>query len=249
MNNNWKKTMIGVVAVAIIASGTLILDGCNSAKDTQVELPDPVENFTIDFESGDFSFDFDDTAKQFYVRVYEQGSEEGSMPVAARRVRYRSEETSYSGSMDLSALQPGDTYDAYVYTYVKDENGDLIYNTCDSISGVYRTSYKTSEKNISCTIEGGTVQVTLEDKFFTDQYLDKEPTYLIRFFENGTEVSTAELGSADIEKVEETSEGGFGGATTTIVRTAKTSFEAAKTESVSSLFCCLNLTNQRNSIK
>ena len=118
----------------------------------------------------------------------------------------------------------------------------LIYNTCDSISGVYRTSYKTSEKNISCTIEGGTVQVTLEDKFFTDQYLDKEPTYLIRFFENGTEVSTAELGSADIEEVEETSEGGFGGATTTIVRTAKT-------ESVSSLFCCLNLTNQRNSIK
>ena len=53
----------------------------------------------------------------------------------------------------------------------------------------------------------------------------------------------------DIEEVEETSEGGFGGATTTIVRTAKTSFEAAKTESVSSLFCCLNLTNQRNSIK
>ena len=48
--------------------------------------------------------------------------------------------------------------------------------------------------------------------------------------------------SADIEEVEETSEGGFGGATTTIVRTAKT-------ESVSSLFCCLNLTNQRNSIK
>ena len=46
----------------------------------------------------------------------------------------------------------------------------------------------------------------------------------------------------DIEEVEETSEGGFGGATTTIVRTAKT-------ESVSSLFCCLNLTNQRNSIK
>ena len=87
MNNNWKKTMIGVAAVAIIASGTLILDGCNSAKDTQVELPDPVENFTIDFESGDFSFDFDDTAKQFYVRVYEQGSEEGSMPVAARQVR------------------------------------------------------------------------------------------------------------------------------------------------------------------
>ena len=52
-----------------------------------------------------------------------------------------------------------------------------------------------------------------------------------------------------IEEVEETSEGGFGGATTTIVRTAKTSFEAAKTESVSSLFCCLNLTNQKNSIK
>lgn len=227
MKNNWKKRIASLAVVAMAATGIFSVTGCGDTKSAQTtELPDAVENFAMDFVTGDFSFDFEDTAKQFYVRIYEQGSEEGSMPVAARRVRYRSEETSYSGSMDLSSLQPGDTYDAYVYTYVKDDNGDLIYNKCDSVSGVYHTTYKTPTKNISCTITDGTVNVTLENKFFTDQYLDKEPSYLIRFYENGNEVATTELTSADIEEVEETSEGGFGPATTTITRTAATSFDA-----------------------
>ena len=226
MKHTWKKGIAAMALLAVTATGVFPVTGCGETKTAQTELPEAVENFSLDFETGDFSFDFGDTAKQFYVRIYEQGETDESMPVAARRVRYRSEETSYSGSMDLSELQPGNTYDAYVYTYVKDENGDLIYNTCDSVSGVYHTSYKTPAKNIDCTIEDGTVTVTLENAFFTDQYLDKEPTYLIRFFENGSEISSTELGAADIDEVEETSEGGFGPATTTITRTAETTFEA-----------------------
>lgn len=230
MKTTWKKGMAGAAMASIVLLQTLSFTGCGDTKSATVELPDAVENFALDFESGDFSFDFQDTAKQFYVRVYEQGSVDGDMPVAARRVRYRSEETAYSGSMDLSTLKPGDTYDACVYTYVKDENGDLVYNTCDTVSGVYRTNYKTPTKGIQCTIEEGMVTVTLNSDFFSDQYLDKEPTYKLRFFENGQEVATKELGAADIEEVEEESAGGWGPPTTTIIRTAVATFEATNSD-------------------
>lgn len=204
------KSMMKKLIVAMITTASLLM-GC-SKKQANTVKPDPVNNFKFDFESGEYSFNFDSQAKSFYVRLYKEGEVDNSMPNAARRVRFRADEKNYEGTVDLSDLQAGQKYEAYVYTYVKDENSNLVYTMSKPVSGVYHVAYKTPKKNFALNQEGTTLTMNLSSKFFTEQYVDKEPNYEVTLYKNGVEVEKKTIMFSDIIVEEEKKQGnsGFG---------------------------------------
>ncbi|MBR0063056.1 MAG: glycoside hydrolase family 3 protein [Oscillospiraceae bacterium] len=175
--------------------------------------PDVVTEYSFDFESGEYSFADVENAKNYNVRIFEANpsDENVDMPVAARRVRDSEGADRYNGTIDLSELHPGETYKAYVYTYAKDANGDLAYVTTEPLTGVYKTTYTTPDgTGIVAMPDGDGVAVGLSDDFFTDEYLDKAPTYRIKLYSGGAEVASADITAADIETVTREEEGSSG---------------------------------------
>ena len=197
------------VVIGFVSSGAV--GQVSTAK--QSVNPDVVAEYSFNFETGEYSFVDVDNAKNYNVRIFEANpsDENVDMPVAARRVRDSEGADRYNGTIDLSELHPGETYKAYVYTYAKDANGDLAYVTTEPLTGVYKTPYTTPDgTGIDAVPDNGGVAVGLSDDFFTDEYLDKAPTYRITLYSGSAEIATADITAADIETVTREEEGSSG---------------------------------------
>ncbi|MBQ6755683.1 MAG: glycoside hydrolase family 3 protein [Oscillospiraceae bacterium] len=217
-----KSKMLGFAiggALAAAAVVSVVIGFVSSGAAGQVSTakqgvnPDVVTEYSFDFETGEYSFADVDNAKNYNVRIFEANpsDENVDMPVAARRVRDSEGADRYNGTIDLSELHPGETYKAYVYTYAKDANGDLAYVTTEPLTGVYKTPYSTPDgTGIDAVSDNGGVAVGLSDDFFTDEYLDKAPTYRIKLYSGGAEVASADITTADIETVTREEEGSSG---------------------------------------
>lgn len=229
-----KLKKLAALLLATLSIGTLSTACQSSGSSKQVDPPPAVQDLSIDFESGEYSFTGVEGATSYYVRLVEEHPAEGDadMPMAARRIRVRNETTEFSGVVDLSELQPGDSYLAYVYSYAKDDQGELIYNTSEPISGVYKTNYKKpTATGVSFTMDNGTASVELSTNFFSAQFQDKAPTFLITLYENGTAVDSAEIpySALAIETVQV--EGFFGMMQEETHITGTASFQASNTDS------------------
>ena len=189
--------------IGVFSSG--MLGGGSSGKSSQAATPDVVKDFNFNFESGEFSFADAANAKNYYVRIFEANPAEGDvdMPMAARRVRDSEGEEKYSGVIDLSALTPGESYNAFVYTYTKDSNGDLAFATTDALTGVYKAVYsKPDGTGLTAYLDGDGVTVKLSNDFFTDEYSDKAPSYLVKLYANGQVVDQHEITAAEVQTTE-----------------------------------------------
>lgn len=207
------------------------LAGCQKTQQGQGELPDVVTDLSFDFETGEFSFSDVENARSYNVRLFEADPSEDTadMPMAARRVRDREGYDAYTGFVNLSDLQPGTTYDAIVYTYAKDSNGDLVNAISEPVTGVYKTAYADPSKagGVSCVIEGGTVTVTLNDDFFTQQYLDKAPGYQITLYSGSKVEDSVTLAFSDLEVITTTSTNSSGQEETTTETVGAAAFTVA----------------------
>lgn len=216
---NVAKTFSVLLIIALVGTNFTACDSTN-----QEVLPDIVSDFAFDFESGEFSFSDQENAKSYNVRLFEANPSEDSvdMPVAARRVRDREGYEAYEGFVDLSDLHPGETYNAYVYTYSKDSNGDLVYVMSEPLTGVYKTAYSAPDgTGIEAHPDNGGVTVTLTDDFFTDENIDKAPSYLVKLYKNGQEVDQTVLTSDQIV-VNETEEENSSGEMETVIESSGT---------------------------
>ncbi len=213
--------LVVCAVTCVVRSG---LTGGSAKSSGQGVQPDVVADFSFDFESGAFAFSDASNAKNYNIRVFEaQPSEESAdMPVAARRVRDSEGADKYEGILDLSELHPGEAYQAFVYTYAKDANGDLSYVMTDPLSGVYKTPYSTPDGAgvVAYKDEGG-VTVELRNDFFTDEFLDKAPSYLVTLTRDGKEVTSEVITAAQVETTEREEESSSG--QISIVRESKAS--------------------------
>ena len=192
-----------LAVIGVVTSG--MLGGSGSGETKQSVTPDVVANFSFDFESGAYAFDDAANAKNYYIRIFEANPSEDAadMPMAARRVRDSEGETKYEGVIDLSALTPGESYNAFVYTYAKDSSGNLAYATTEAKSGVYKTPYSTPDgTGVTAYRDNGGVTVNLSNDFFTDEFQDKAPSFLVKLYANGAVVEEKTITAADIETTE-----------------------------------------------
>ena len=192
-----------LAAYGLIASGAL--GGKSGGETKQGATPDVVTEFRFDFESGAFSFNDAANAKNYYVRIFEANpaEDDADMPMAARRVRDSEGEAKYESVIDLAALTPGESYKAYVYTYAKDADGNLAYATTEALTGVYKTPYSVSDgTGVVAFRDNGGVTVKLTNDFFTDEYADKSPSYLVKLYANGAVVAEHEITAAEVETTE-----------------------------------------------
>lgn len=219
-----------LAGLTLVSSGAL-LTGCGSdTSTTETEPPKAVTDLQLDFESGEFSFTGVEDATSYYVRIFEANpsEEDADMPLAARRIRVREDNKAtgtFSGTVALDDLQPGDSYNAYVFSYKKDDNGDLVYTQSEAVNGTYKTTYDApSGDGISTDIEGNTVTITLTNDFFTTEYLDKAPDYQVNLYVNGTQSDSLTLTNSDLQIEESTSTNMFGMEVTTTTTTAAAVF-------------------------
>ncbi len=210
-----KNKKLGWIIFALLLAAAIILAliglarsgafGGSSGETKKGTTPDVVTDFKFDFESGAFAFADAANAKNYYVRIFEANpsEEDADMPMAARRVRDSEGTEKYEGVIDLSALTPGESYKAFVYTYAKDAGGDLVFATTDALTGVYKTPYSTSDgTGVVAFRDNGGVTVRLSNDFFTDEYLDKAPSYLVKLYANGAVVEEKTLTAAEVETSE-----------------------------------------------
>lgn len=221
-----KKTF-KILAVSALLVGSMFVVGCNGKQPLKI---DTVTNFQINNETGEFSFTGVEEAKTYYVRVYnhsekdEEGKElalEDKVPVAARRIRFKSEVTEYSGELDFSNLVAGNDYDAYVYTYVKNDDGDLEFAYTEPSAFVFKTKYTTPTLKykkattncgnttysdaylVSSEVEEGNLKIILGDDFFafnSGEYALRDPSYQINIFDlSGTKVDSKILTKDDVK--------------------------------------------------
>ena len=211
MKNRISK-IVGLLALTtVLVGGTLVFGGCGK----KTYVPDTVTNLTFDFETGEYSFTGVEGAKSYYVRIFdaEASNDETDMPAAARRIRAHADQTEYTGAAAMDDLKPGTTYNVYVYTYEKDDNGDLVSSKCEPISGVFKKAYDTSDgTGVECVQEGTSITVNLTNDFFSDEYLDKNPNYLVTLYKDGNKVDEKTLKFSDLKQEEpEQSDNGMGG--------------------------------------
>ena len=217
---------VSCILVMCLAVGCFA--GCAGSGKTNTVLPDVVQDFTFDFETGEFSFADAENAKTYNVRIFEANPSEDSadMPVAARRVRDREGYDKYEGFIDLSELHPGESYKAYVYTYAKDANGDLVYVMTDALTGVYKAPYSTCNgTGVEAVPENGGVTVTLSGDFFSDEYLNKEPSYLVKLYKDGEVVDQKTIAYSDVEVVTREEEDSSGNVETVTEATVTVHFD------------------------
>ena len=221
--------LIAAILVVICFARSGVLGGSKGGAAKSSVQPDVVADYTFNFETGEFAFADAVNAKNYNIRVFEANPSEDNadMPVAARRVRDSEGAEKYEGVIDLSELHPGETYNAYVYTYAKDANGDLVYVMTDPLTGVYKTPYSTSDGTgvVAYKDEGG-VTVELRNSFFTDEYLNKAPSYLVTLYKNGKEVASEEITAAQVETTEREEESSSG--QTSIVKESKAAVHFAQ---------------------
>ncbi len=224
----WSIFLALLVIAAILVLICFARSGALGSKGTETKqataLPDVVSDFSVDFETGEYAFADAANAKNYNIRVFEANPSEDSadMPVAARRVRDSEGAEKYEGVLDLSELHPGESYKAYAYTYAKDAAGDLVYVMTEPLTGVYKAVYSTPDGTgiVAYKDEGG-VTVEMNDDFFTDEYLDKAPSYVITLFKDGKEIASQELTAAQVETTEREEESSSG--QISIVRESKAS--------------------------
>ncbi len=181
------------------------LGGKSSQTKQTAALPDVVSDLSFDFETGAFAFSDVANAKNYNIRIFEANpsDESADMPVAARRVRDSEGAEKYEGVVDLSELHPGESYKAYVYTYAKDAGGDLVFVMTEPLTGVYKTPYSPSDgTGVVAYKDAGGVTVDFGNDFFTEEYLDKAPTYLVTLYKDGQQVEQIELTAEQVVSVE-----------------------------------------------
>jgi hypothetical protein len=248
-----KKIGIFAVAVSAVCLGSF-LAGC---KKTATVSAVAVTDFKIDFETGDYSFTGVDAAKTYYLRVFKHELAEGDadMPIAARRIRQKTDDKAYEGTLDLSDLTPGTSYDAYVYTYVKDDEGNLLNTRNTAVNGVYKKAYPTPDltsDGFSATITDTTITVAMTGTtsqgmgpmgsstsgFLKGEMIAKDPQYVFNLYEGESKKETKTITAADFttETKETTS---FFGTTTSTITTGKTTFSV--TDASASYFVTLTL--------
>ena len=213
-----------LVVICFAKSGAL---GGGGEKTEEGAAPDVVSDFTFDFGTGEYAFADAANAKNYYVRVFEANPASGEvdMPIAARRVRDSEGVEKYEGVIDLSALQPGEEYNAYVYTYAKDANGDLVNAMTEPLTGIYKASYSASDgAGVTAYREDGGVTVALNSSFFTTEYLDRSPNYLLTLYKNGEPVEAIELTAGQVEKNERQEESSSGQVSTVVESSASVHF-------------------------
>ncbi len=201
-----------LVVICFVRSGAFG-GGSSGSEAKQGATPDVVTDLSFDFETGAYSFSDVQNAKNYYVRIFEAELAENDvdMPLAARRVRDSEGAEKYEGVIDLSALQPGDSYNAYVYTYAKDANGELSNVMSEPVNGVYKTPYSTSAgTGVTAYKEDGGVTVQLANSFFTTEYLDKSPSYMLTLYKDGEALEAIELTSGQVEITEREEESSSG---------------------------------------
>ena len=197
--------VIAGILVLICFARSGALGGKSGTTKQSGAAPDVVTDFAFDFETGAFSFSDVENAKNYNIRIFEANPSEESadMPVAARRVRDSEGAEKYEGILDLSELHPGETYNAYVYTYAKDADGGLTYVMTEALTGVYKATYSSSDgTGVVAYKDNGGVTVKLDNDFFTEEYLDKSPNYLVKLYKDGQVVEEKLLTAAEIETIE-----------------------------------------------
>ena len=215
-----------IISLCIALAMVLCLTACGG-EGGSVAAPDKVNDLQINFETGEFTFS-DVDAEEYYVRLFlaNPTEEEAEMPITALRVRDREGQTSYTGALDMSALEPGVAYNAIVYTYEEDAEGNLVASTSDPITGTYKTTYPTPTncQGVSCTILDNTITVTLSGAFFSGDYGKCDPGFQINLFKAGQLVESKTLASDDIEVVITTSTNSCGQEETSVEGKAEATF-------------------------
>ena len=210
--------------ICFVRSGAFGGSGGETAKGAE---PDVVSDFTFDFVTGEYAFADVSNAKNYYLRVFEAdpSDEMVEMPVAARRVRDSEGADRYEGVLDMNGLNAGESYKAYVYTYAKDASGDLVFVRTEPLVGVYKTAYSTSSgAGVTAYREDGGVTVLLKNSFFTTEYLNKAPNYVVTLYKDGNPVEAIELTADQVERNERQEESSSGRVSTVIECSASVRF-------------------------
>lgn len=218
-----------LIALCLALAMVLCLAACGEGGGATA-TPDKVNDLKINFETGEFSFS-DVDAEEYYVRLFltNPGEEDAEMPITALRVRDREGSTSYTGTVDMSPLEPGTAYNAVVYTYVENDEGELVGAVSDPVTGTYKKAYPTPTNvgGVSCTILDNVITVTLSGDFFAGEYGNKDPGFQVNLLSGGKLVESKTLASDDVEVVITTSTNSSGQEETSVEGKAEVTFTVA----------------------
>ena len=218
-----------LIALCLALAMVLCLAACGEGGGATA-TPDKVNDLKINFETGEFSFS-DVDAEEYYVRLFltNPGEEDAEMPITALRVRDREGSTSYTGTVDMSPLEPGTAYNAVVYTYVENDESELVGAVSDPVTGTYKKAYPTPTNvgGVSCTILDNVITVTLSGDFFAGEYGNKDPGFQVNLLSGGKLVESKTLASDDVEVVITTSTNSSGQEETSVEGKAEVTFAVA----------------------
>lgn len=186
----------------------LLLVGCSDADNAKVSS-EPATNFVFDMISGEYSFTGTADADYYFLRVFELDqttNQMAEMPSAAARVMAQTESTSYTGGMTLVDLEPGHEYEALVYSYVKEETGQLSYAVSEGVTGVYIGTYEAPTSGMTITLEGEKLNIVLEDGLCSAYVDAAEPTLLLTVYKDGNKYEEISVLWNELEQIETQSE-------------------------------------------
>lgn len=193
----WLITALLAVIVAAI------LGACGSAESETSKVTD----LSFDFQTGEYSFTgIGDDVSYYRVRIFASVDGEPDELPSNETQDLRGGKDSYSGTLEIWSLTPGDTY----FVYARAVFTDGTTSDSDALEGEYIYQPDAVTSGVSATIDGTTVTVTLTDDAVSDTY-EYECSYLVKLY-SGTElIDSATLTQSDIGIVEEE---GISGTTT-----------------------------------
>jgi hypothetical protein len=207
-NNHIKNLLLTLVAsVGVLATIT----SCSNSKDSTSTVASAT-NLQLNFSTGEYSFTGASNARTYCIRLYgfdESGTQEDNYTTTSNNILASEENSSYSGTMDLTACTPGSSYNAYVLTRTEDYKKSLSEKATGTYIGVYGTPDATG---ITTTYSSSNINVTMAEATF-DPYktLASAPTsYTLTVYSGTTSVKTKTINTADLDSRDEDYTIGFG---------------------------------------
>ncbi len=199
----WIAIVIGLVVIALVC-GCFALKYHNDGKKLRAAYENAGEmvmsedhakatGVTFDFQTGDFTFNAAEGAKEYRVRIFPvtDGKEE-ELPINESQP-LRGGNANYTGNLPLWSLTAGNTYNVYILADFEDGT----YTASDAVTGKYIAPLEQIKNGVTATIDGNTVTVTLDADALDDSF-EGGADYEIVLLKDGAVVETKTLKNGDI---------------------------------------------------
>lgn len=209
MKNNHVKNLL--VALVVSFGALMAITSCSNNKNSSSATASATD-LKMNFSTGEYSFTGAENARTYCIRLYgfdESGTQEDNYTTTSNNILATEENSSYSGTMDLTSCTLGSSYNAYVLTRTEDYKKSLSEKATGTYIGIYDAPDATG---LTAAYSSGNINVTMAEATFDPfKSLESSPTsYTLTVYSGTTSVKTKTINTTDLESRDEDYTIGFG---------------------------------------